>query len=204
LFFSQFGFHNVHLFGQIIVTWAQIVNRAGQFAHKKFSLHENVQKIAARELLVKRLFKGVHIMATNTTPFLGLSQWVAEDSFLREDFNRDNLAIDTALSVGLQAVSGTYTGTGKYAQSNSNVLTFDFVPKIIFICLQSSTAGQAGIIICGAEHPPAFDPQDSSYPVSRMNVEYSNGGKTVSWYHVSSATKQLNTSGYVYQYLAIG
>ena len=36
--------------------------------------------------------------STNKTTFFGLNQWVPEDMVKREDFNADNLAIDTALA----------------------------------------------------------------------------------------------------------
>ncbi len=36
--------------------------------------------------------------STNSTPQLGLNQWVGTDPVLREDFNADNLKIDMALS----------------------------------------------------------------------------------------------------------
>ena len=37
-------------------------------------------------------------MASNLTPFYGLSQWLGTDNFSREDFNSDNSKIDTALA----------------------------------------------------------------------------------------------------------
>jgi len=37
-------------------------------------------------------------MASNLTPFYGLSQWKGTDNFSREDFNADNSKIDTALA----------------------------------------------------------------------------------------------------------
>lgn len=36
-------------------------------------------------------------MASNMTPFYGLSQWAGTDNFSRTDFNSDNSKIDTAL-----------------------------------------------------------------------------------------------------------
>ena len=37
-------------------------------------------------------------MATNRTPFYGLSQWQGTDNFSRADFNSDNSKIDTAMA----------------------------------------------------------------------------------------------------------
>lgn len=37
-------------------------------------------------------------MASNMTPFYGLSQWAGTDKFSRTDFNEDNYKVDTALA----------------------------------------------------------------------------------------------------------
>lgn len=46
-------------------------------------------------------------MATNHTENYDLSQWLATDYVVREDFNSDNLKIDTALHTIAQSIAGT-------------------------------------------------------------------------------------------------
>lgn len=106
-----------------------------------------------------------------------------------------------------QIQSGTYTGTGTYGQSNPNVLTFGFEPKIVMIFEQISVN--------------ITKEADASFPVILMkdqitrfvvyNTTYSNvtwSGNTVQWYEATgngmSAYGQLNQSGNVYGYIAIG
>ena len=55
-------------------------------------------------------------MASGQTSNYGLNQWAAEDKVLREEFNQDNVKIDTAISnviaAGPKIITGSYLGTG--------------------------------------------------------------------------------------------
>lgn len=79
-------------------------------------------------------------MATYTSNY-GLHQWVAEDDFLRTDFNTDFQKIDQALgNLSLdkaQIVVGSYTGNG----SSSRTITLGFQPQALYICNQVGMAG---------------------------------------------------------------
>lgn len=79
-------------------------------------------------------------MATYT-PNYGLHQWVAEDDFLRTDFNTDFQKIDQALgNLSLdkaQIVVGSYTGN----DSSSRTITLGFQPQALYICNQGGMAG---------------------------------------------------------------
>lgn len=52
-------------------------------------------------------------MASGQTEHYGLSQWAAEDSFLREEFNEDFRKIDGGLAAAPNIVTGTFAGDGE-------------------------------------------------------------------------------------------
>ena len=96
--------------------------------------------------------------------------------------------------------TGSYTGTGTYGSSNPNSLTFDFEPKIVFI----GGKGTRGVY---ASFPYVWG---GKYIYLQSNgTTYSNnvsiGGNTMTWYSTNSAASyQLNNTGTVYNYIAIG
>lgn len=94
---------------------------------------------------------------------------------------------------------GNYLGTGKFGESNPNMLTFNFSPKILFICpLSSSGSSYMCYAINGTKAVQTF---------FDGRVDYSNfswNGKTVSWWNGSQAYYQLNNSSVKYIYIAIG
>lgn len=124
-------------------------------------------------------------------------------------------------------VSGTYTGTGVYGQSNPNSLTFPFNPYIVAIYGEnpsgillppsppyaSGTFGgwsdsmiwmrNAERVICWL-----YAATKGSYYVTQQVT--SLNAKTLSWYinsmpyGISDGGLQLNQNGAVYQYIAIG
>lgn len=100
-----------------------------------------------------------------------------------------------------QIATGSYTGTGTYGSGNKNSLTFDFVPKFVFV-MRSVDYGNEDYMeqffaINGTTK------MKTCYMLSgyRMNVEWS--GNTISWYS-DGAHYQLNNSGKRYSYIAIG
>ena len=143
----------------------------------------------------------------NYTKHYQLHQWEPEDPFLRTDFNEDLEKIDSALG-GLgncRIATGSYVGTGERGPDHPNQLTFDFTPQAI--CLDTHTVDdyntipQYYIMFHGASHAFAKDTQ------SKNVLSWTDTG--VSWYHSSlndskGATRQFNTSGVTYHYLAIG
>ena len=94
---------------------------------------------------------------------------------------------------------GNYLGTGQFGESNPNMLTFNFSPKILFICpLSSSGSSNMCYAINGTKAVQTF---------FDGRVDYSNfswNGKTVSWWNRSQAYYQLNGSSVKYIYIAIG
>lgn len=70
-------------------------------------------------------------MASGQTENYGLNQWVAEDRILREEFNQDNLKIETAFET-IKMVSACVTGS--YSGTNSSVtVQLGFQPSFLVI-----------------------------------------------------------------------
>ena len=116
--------------------------------------------------------------------------------------------------------TGTYVGTGMYGADNPNSLTFDFVPKAVFIigCDTSSGVkttyfGSSGAGTLESIWAMYYDRLTTSYAENvgfgtRFN-EYSpcgkrsSDGKTFYWYTTYIADEyQFNVSGTTYYYLA--
>ncbi|MGM9564595.1 MAG: hypothetical protein ACI3VT_01140, partial [Evtepia sp.] len=96
---------------------------------------------------------------------------------------------------------GSYVGTGTYGSSNPNTLTFGFEPKLVLIGEVSwkyftVLFNGIGIVMTGGSN--------------RKMTSTSFSGKTVSWYNIDGYTGstesrvQMNESGVVYHYIAIG
>ena len=99
-------------------------------------------------------------MPTNKTPHYSLSQWERDDRVLMEDFNADNVKIDTALTAeakaraaadstinttlsahsaalsrlgNCQIYTTSYVGNGKHGQANPITLTFPRKPLLVIV-----------------------------------------------------------------------
>lgn len=106
-------------------------------------------------------------------------------------------------------VTGSYTGTGTYGSSNKNTLTFDFMPKMVFIAEEYlSNSGNAKMctewviftqtdIMGYARTNSQFGYYDSFYMTP-------NWGRELKWWSTTSASIQGNVSGTTYRYIAIG
>ena len=96
---------------------------------------------------------------------------------------------------GAKIEVGSYVGTGTYGSSNPNSLTFEFVPKLVIIPV-NSISGWPVVAINGATK--VYWSDNSNYFAT-----FNWNGNTVTWYG-SSALYQLNNSGEEYEYIAIG
>ena len=144
-------------------------------------------------------------MSTNTTPNLGLSQWEAGDPVLREDFNRDNAALDAACAAIPRMVSGSYPGAGAYGEENPCTLSFDLTPQLVIVSPDSTLSLYGALILVrGQDHYNGTGFLDSSNRGLGLAVRWE--GNSVSWYCESggSAEKQFNENGTGYRYFAIG
>lgn len=106
--------------------------------------------------------------------------------------------------------TGRYTGTGAYGSNNPNSLTFSFKPKLFLISedgthlLYGNSYSENGTFGCLWEALTESYKLISVGRYSSFNVKAVN--KTVYWYvnNGKEAGEQLNYSGSVYNYIAIG
>lgn len=125
-----------------------------------------------------------------------------------------NIPFENSLdSVKIQ--TGSYVGTGTYGASNPCSLTFDFIPKILWITKYELTR---------TTFAPNFwyeSPEDSLIDCTQLTSEYVCGacftnhyrskyaygkieGTTIYWYHEESTNYQFNYKDNKIHYLAIG
>ena len=104
--------------------------------------------------------------------------------------------------------TGTYKGTGSYGSGSKNSLTFDFVPKIVFIVAKEKamfhgyeTTLQEWIILVNGMTKCLTKQASNNSGTGTTTISWS--GNTVSWYG-TWAGAQLNTSGVDYLYVALG
>ena len=96
----------------------------------------------------------------------------------------------------VRIATGSYTGTGTYGSRNPNSLTFDFEPKVVFICSGGNVLGEA--MIRGA----SYQMTQESNTMGSNTLTWS--GNSLSWYSERNANHQYNSSGMTYYYIAIG
>ena len=101
----------------------------------------------------------------------------------------------------VQAVS--YVGTGTYGSSNSNSLTFDFVPKVVIVASsEDSNSGNAPHPKYGWYHMFLWIHGMNGTIVYSSAVSFINDGKKLSWYS-NDFTAQCNVSGTKYYAVAL-
>ena len=103
--------------------------------------------------------------------------------------------------------TGSYVGTGTYGESNPNTLTFGFEPKLVFI----ATENQENVINRVATAPLIFGTNFSSIfyvtssPTLLEGTIYLQWDKNaIEFYNAGSASRQLNSAGETYRYVALG
>lgn len=109
--------------------------------------------------------------------------------------------------------TGSYVGTGTYGEANPCSLTFEFVPKLVWIVGYLNNGGQYHFsessshhyhVFCG-EIPTTYTSGCGLGSESSSYGKRSADGKTIYWYTTGSdASLQFNRTGYVYYYIAIG
>ena len=171
-------------------------------------------------------------MAMNVTPFVGT------DNFNMETFNNmisqinggvNSEISDVLAQLGTKAKfqTGSYVGTGTYGADNPCSLTFDFVPKVVYISQPTyieveASDGQHSIYphfiqmvnVSPIGNGLFLQRKIGQYIAAQLNsvVSCSFNDKTVSWYNfvssnssiASDAILQMNNSGTTYYYMAIG
>ena len=110
--------------------------------------------------------------------------------------------LKTLADIGIsraQIVTGSYTGTGTYGQSNPKSLSFSNSLYLLFI---SPAASNVAI-------NPTVLIRDATFSITDANINewaritQSWSDKSVSWYNTNSAARQLNESGVTYNYAAV-
>ena len=143
-------------------------------------------------------------MASNYTSNYGLCQWESTDHVLREEFNRDNAKLDSALAGLLKIASGTYIGTGERGSEHPNTLTFPFPPQLVVIEAEMPNGLALGtIVVRGQQYSAGVGVTSSSNHGLYLYLTWEEN--TLSWYTGSNYEyNQLNALNTTYRYWAIG
>ena len=118
------------------------------------------------------------------------------DSGTQDGYEYEYLGIpfDNAVTAPM-IETGSYVGTGTYGQENPNTLTFEFVPKFVFV---SSGGGSSSYFLW----VQGCNKTSGEYNNSLSVVEVS--GNTLSWYSTKDISSQRNQNATTYYYIAIG
>ena len=100
--------------------------------------------------------------------------------------------------------TGSYVGTGTYGGTNPIGLTTPGKPKFVFVAQKvqsaSSARGYYFTAVVNQETAMVERVATDSTSTDAHFVQLSWGDKTVSWYSIANAERQLNTSGTEYVY----
>lgn len=159
-------------------------------------------------------------MPSDQTPNYALNQWEREDRVLMEDFNADNVKIDTALAAeakaratadstinatlsahsaalsklgNCQIYTTSYVGNGKYGQEHSNTLSFPRKPLLVII-----GGVEYGVLIAMIQGCQSIFHLDSNDYVCIATWQ----GNSVSWYNTRNPLAQMNDEGKTYNVVA--
>lgn len=136
----------------------------------------------------------------------------AYPDFVEQDGNEyEYLGIPYANILNFSKIeTGSYTGTGVYGSSNANSLTFSFLPKMVFIhqkgtnnyahfdcySLDNQFSRNGYVYVTLVSYITTYTTSDFELAKTVSNV--------LTWYSDIDLNRQLNISGAVYNYLAIG
>ena len=113
--------------------------------------------------------------------------------------NQDNISsLFSELGGTVNCETGTYVGRGTSGSSNPNAITFQNVPKVVFI--SSSDEYGRGIFINGAKPFISSDGNSGNYSISVYGSSVEWSGKTLTWWSSGTPKNQLNDSGVTYTY----
>ena len=118
---------------------------------------------------------------------------------------------------GAKVATGYYTGTGACGSSNPCTLTFDFHPKMVIVYSGTHYSPYAYTAYTGSSFGSShqvFYAGATNFGVYNGNLEtttFSLSGNTLTWYSAKGSTTdsytpscQMNASGAIYRYIAIG
>lgn len=111
-----------------------------------------------------------------------------------------------AKEAGVRIATGSYVGTGTYGASNPNSLAIGFnaaymaiYPNITF---SNSRNQHYGVFLPGLKKFGTTD--GNSVPAFRFSTISTSSDGTITWYSTVNEAYQLNETGVVYYYIAIG
>ena len=90
----------------------------------------------------------------------------------------------------------SYVGTGTYGSDNPTTLTFDFVPKVVFV----QNIYVATLHMCAV----SGSKYATTHEHTQSQVFLTWSGKTLSFFHVTGAGYQLNEKNNSYKVIALG
>ena len=124
---------------------------------------------------------------------------VLPDSFvLSEPVTLTDLRGEPLNIPGAQIAAGSYTGTGQYGTGNPNALTLGFAPKLVIItCRAEESYGGFGWVFGTPKGKTAV----IGNTLYKANITWRSDG--LSWY-ADGDSQQLNQSGLLYDYIALG
>ena len=111
------------------------------------------------------------------------------------------MPLENALGDRAKIVTGSYTGAGVYGTGNENRLTFDFVPKFLYVRAKTGNSSNHMLWAYGVEQ--ATNTIDNYANYNQVTLS----GNTISWYSSGTnkgASYQCNVSNVEYRYVAIG
>lgn len=140
------------------------------------------------------------LLADATAAMYGLESNAVPDDvfrFLKEavDQNKADISICAKITVG------SYEGTGTYKEAGAISLTFDFVPKMLWVGIEGDDLMTIGAFRLPSEYD-VYGYEGLGNEASANHAKIN--GTTVYWYSTSSADLMQNASGKTYHYVAIG
>lgn len=132
-------------------------------------------------------------MASNQTEHYALSQWAADDSFLREEFNADHVKIDDALEKKCEVVFGCYQGT-QTSENRVQIISLGFTPKAVLLVGRHGLFTEGGSYYGGLGIAPGFLDQTGT----RYGLELVEGGFRVE----TDSPYAMNHNGANYYFIA--
>lgn len=109
--------------------------------------------------------------------------------------------------MGLMLYSGQYTGTGTYGANHPTSVTFPFAPSIFFLPNQKhfprTNVSYGMLAINTASLSSNYIDVQTPSSSTTIYMKKSSDGKTITWYS-EKADNQMNYSGLIYFYSAIG
>ena len=108
----------------------------------------------------------------------------------------------------VQMATGSYVGAGTYGANNPNSLTFDFKPKIVFVAGDHKATIYGTQFWCFSYTEDFANTNGYAFPYGFATMNQKEFarlvGNKLEWYSTAGYNHQVNASGTVYDYLAIG